>query len=83
MSEEFNLSDEEYTVDGILACALHGLRLEKLEKCKDIINEKYYPKEKVREFIKLLKEELTTGNKYMNELLKKRLDKRAGDKLTK
>ncbi len=67
MSEEFNLSNKRVQIDEFY------------------INDFHYPEDDVREFIKLLKEELmnSCSNKMDGIIIHMKIDKLAGDKLTK
>jgi len=53
-----DLSKEAHIVDGIIASTLFQIRTDKLEnlkRTKDILNKRYYPEDKVQDFITQLK----------------------------
>ena len=56
--KEKSLSKKEVVLSGLISYALHELGLEDLEKCKEVVNERYYPKEEVAHDLKRLKEDL-------------------------
>lgn len=77
---ELNLSKEAHIVDGIIASTLFQIRTDKLEdlkKTKDILNKRYYPEEKVQEFVKELKVILNMNG----ELTELQINYLAGDVL--
>ncbi len=67
--EKFNLSKHEMIIDRLISCKIHQLRLDSIEDIKKMLNEKYYPAEKVKAFIKELREEVDLLGQEVKSIL--------------